>query len=306
MRIHYGISGCFWHFTPKFKEVVETYELPFCSKINVASVMLTVIGGDTQRLLTGEKQFGLYALSAGGNAKTSDFWCIHKNVSDLYSTPKPIVEQNVCTIFFISWRSHYTCDFLLFLFILSYASLTLLSAHNPKIAFLTAPGLVICSHLRGHSNQFLNRHSNFWFIAGTKNPQILGFCEKYCSSSRLHPNPDLLLLPATKLGQGYVFTRGIPACLAAGLWGWYPSMPCSWSLGVVSQHALQLVSGGGIPACLAAGLWGWYPSMPCRSPGPYPGGVSQHALRQTPPLHHPHHTHTHFLNCGIGCMIIMI
>ena len=60
---------------------------------------------------------------------------------------------------------------------------------------------------------------------------------------------------------------------------------------------------GGIPACLA-GLWGVYPSMPCRfrgpqsrgglegsgwggvSPGPHPGGggVSQHALRQTPQL----------------------
>ena len=58
----------------------------------------------------------------------------------------------------------------------------------------------------------------------------------------------------------------------------------------------------GIPACLAAGLQGegWYPSMPSRfpgpslggklrglaggrSPGPHQGGVSQHALRQTPP-----------------------
>ena len=62
-----------------------------------------------------------------------------------------------------------------------------------------------------------------------------------------------LLLLATKLGQGYVFTRVcdsvqgggvIPACIA-----------------------------GGIPACLAAGLQGgWYPSMPCRFPGPHPRG----------------------------------
>ena len=65
-------------------------------------------------------------------------------------------------------------------------------------------------------------------------------------------------------------SRGIPACLAAGL------------RGGLSQHALQQVSGGFIPACLAAGLRGGfipaclaaglrgvYPSMPCRSPGPH-------------------------------------
>ena len=278
MRIHYGISGCFWHFTPKFKEVVETYELPFCSKINVASVLLTVIGGDTQRLLTGEKQFGLYALSGGRNAKTSDFWCIHKNVSDLYSTPKPIVEQNVCTIFFISWRSHYTCDFLLFLIILSYASLTLLSAHNPKIAFLTAPGLVICSHLRGHSNQFLNRHSNFWFIAGTKNPQILGFCEKILFKFPTPSQSWSVITARNEVGARLHFYT----CL------WF----CSQG-GVVSQHALQLVFGGGIPACLAglqAHTQGGYPNM----------HWGRHPLSITPT------THTHFLNCGIGCMIIMI
>ena len=48
------------------------------------------------------------------------------------------------------------------------------------------------------------------------------------------------------------------------------------ALQAVSQHALQQVSGGGIPACLATGLWGWYPSMPCsRSPGGclLPGGA---------------------------------
>ena len=66
---------------------------------------------------------------------------------------------------------------------------------------------------------------------------------------------NALLPPATKLGQGYIFTgvcdsvhRGvcaIPACIA-----------------------------GGVPACLAAGLGGgeWYPSMPCRFPGPHPRG----------------------------------
>ena len=262
MRIHYGISGCFWHFTPKFKEVVETYELPFCSKINVASVMLTVIGGDTQRLLTGEKQFGLYALSGGGNAKTSDFWCIHKNVSDLYSTPKPIVEQNVCTIFFISWRSHYTCDFLLFLFILSYTSLTLLSAHNPKIAFLTAPGLVICSHLRGHSNQFLNRHSNFWFIAGTKNPQILGFCEKILFKFPTPSQSWSVITARNEVGARLRFYTCLWFCSQGG---WYPSMPCSWSLGVASQHALQVsrpIPRGGIPTCTEA-------DTPSPSPPPH-------------------------------------
>ena len=68
--------------------------------------------------------------------------------------------------------------------------------------------------------------------------------------SDLMPKTDRItfLPPATKLGQGYVFTRvcdsvhreGIPACLAAGLQGvcypsmhcrWYSSMPCSRSPG---------------------------------------------------------------------------
>ena len=66
----------------------------------------------------------------------------------------------------------------------------------------------------------------------------------------------------------------------------YPSMPCSRSLGVVSQHALQQVSGGGIPACLAAGLQGgacsrggacsWGVPVPRGVPpprGPAPKGV---------------------------------
>ena len=111
-------------------------------------------------------------------------------------------------------------------------------------------------------------------------------------------------MPATKLGQGYVFTH-VCDCVQGGWYPsmhyrWYPSMPCSSSPGGV-----------------------WYPSMPCRFPGPHPegkfrglargvsrptpggsrstpkgglqahtqgvspgphlGGVSQHALRQTPP-----------------------
>ena len=88
------------------------------------------------------------------------------------------------------------------------------------------------------------------YRSGTVNSKfhlIRSFCEIVTRS--------LLLPPATKLGQGYIFTGvcdsvhkggggGIPACIA-----------------------------GGIPACLAAGLGGgWYPSMPCRSPGPHPRG----------------------------------
>ena len=51
-----------------------------------------------------------------------------------------------------------------------------------------------------------------------------------------------------------------------GMWGVYPSMHCRRSPGgCVSQHALQQVSSGMcIPACLAAGPRGlYYPSMPC-------------------------------------------
>ena len=110
---------------------------------------------------------------------------------------------------------------------------------------------------------------------------------------------------------------------------WYPSMPCrSW--GCVSQHALQVSrptprgqfegSGlGGSPGPHPGGSWGVWPGGV--SPGPHPGGgwgvwsggssgphpegspgpqmggslgpyqgVSQHALRQTPP-----HTHSWWL-----------
>ena len=87
------------------------------------------------------------------------------------------------------------------------------------------------------------------------------------------------LPPATKLGQGYVFTRvcdsvhrggGIPACIAGGI-------PACLAAG------FQV---GGIPACLA-GLQAHTQGV---SSGPHPGGspgthwgVSQHALRLTPP-----------------------
>ena len=82
--------------------------------------------------------------------------------------------------------------------------------------------------------------------------------------------------PQTKLRDGYVFTGvcdsvhrggGIPACVA-GLQGG------------VSQHTLQVSrptpKGGEDLRGLAGGM----------SPGPHPGGggVSQHALRQTPQL----------------------
>ena len=57
---------------------------------------------------------------------------------------------------------------------------------------------------------------------------------------------------------------------------------------VVSQYALQVSGGGGgIPACLTglqAHTWGEVEGSGLGgSPGPHPGGVSQHALRQTPP-----------------------
>ena len=64
------LSGCFWLFALKFREVAGTYELLFCSKRNAASVVLTMLGsGDTQTLLDG-KNFELYALTGCGDAKT--------------------------------------------------------------------------------------------------------------------------------------------------------------------------------------------------------------------------------------------
>ena len=62
-----------------------------------------------------------------------------------------------------------------------------------------------------------------------------------------------------------------------------------YALQVVSQHALQQVSGGGIPACLAGfqantrgggklrGIW------PGGSPGPHQGGLHAHTWRFSRP-----------------------
>ena len=48
------LSSCFWLLTPKFWEVVRTYELSFCLKMNAAWVVWTIISGeDTQTLLSG-------------------------------------------------------------------------------------------------------------------------------------------------------------------------------------------------------------------------------------------------------------
>ena len=75
------------------------------------------------------------------------------------------------------------------------------------------------------------------------------------------------LPPATKLGQGNIFRR---VCKEF----------CSW--GVVSQHALQVSRPKPRGGVEGSGLGG--------SPGLHPGGsqahthgVSQHALKQTPP-----------------------
>ena len=75
---------------------------------------------------------------------------------------------------------------------------------------------------------------------------------------------------------------GIPACLAAGLGG------------VVSQHALQVsrptprgevegdLARGGLQAHTEGGSWGDLARVGVSRPIPR-GGLSQHALRQTPP-----------------------
>ena len=87
----------------------------------------------------------------------------------------------------------------------------------------------------------------------------------------------------------------LQVCVCPQGWWWYPSMPCSRSLGggcvlsqhalqVASQHALQQVSRGVLGL---GGIWSWGGAW---SGGSAPGGVpglgglvSQHALRQTPP-----------------------
>ena len=69
------------------------------------------------------------------------------------------------------------------------------------------------------------------------------------------------LPPATKLGQGYVFTRVCDSVHREG------------GLGVmVSQHTLQQVSWG----CL---------NMPCRFPGPHPGGKLRDLARGVLQVH---------------------
>ena len=81
--------------------------------------------------------------------------------------------------------------------------------------------------------------------------------------SDLMPKTDRItfLPPATKLGQGYVFTR-----------------VCDSVHRGVSQHALQQVSRG---VCYPSMHCRWCPSMPCsRSPG---GGCSRGCLVETPP-----------------------
>ena len=40
----------------------------------------------------------------------------------------------------------------------------------------------------------------------------------------------------------------------------------------VHRVGISACIAGGIPACLAAGLQGGYPSIPCKCPGPHPGG----------------------------------
>ena len=86
---------------------------------------------------------------------------------------------------------------------------------------------------------------------------------------------------------------GIPPCLAAGLQGVYPSMPCRFP-GPHPRESLRGLTFGGLQAHTQGGIWGVWPGG---SPGPHPGGklrvwpwslqahtqvVSQHALRQTP------------------------
>ena len=78
----------------------------------------------------------------------------------------------------------------------------------------------------------------------------LTYNQKFTCNPLCQPPPPSLclsgsLLPANKVCECYVFT-----------------------------HVCHSVHRGrcGIPACLAAGLGGWYPRLPCRFPGPHPGG----------------------------------
>ena len=86
------------------------------------------------------------------------------------------------------------------------------------------------------------------------------------------PLGPLLLPPATKLGQGYVFTC---VCDSVHRQGWYPSMPCSRSPGgFYPSMPCRLYPS--MPCRL-------YLSIPCRSPGPHPGGVVYPAAGSTHP-----------------------
>ena len=81
------------------------------------------------------------------------------------------------------------------------------------------------------------------------------------------------LPPATKLGQGYVFT--LPACLAAGLQGgWYPSMPCRFP-GPHPRGKLRGIWPGGSP--------GPHPREKLR--GIWPGGLQAHTQGGSPDPH---------------------
>ena len=63
------LSGCFWLFAPKFWEVIHTYEWWFCSKMNAAWMVGTVIGGgDTQHLLT------VFLLAGGNNPQVKPLY----------------------------------------------------------------------------------------------------------------------------------------------------------------------------------------------------------------------------------------
>ena len=77
-------------------------------------------------------------------------------------------------------------------------------------------------------------------------------CSIFCSLLHLcaffqhcHMRAERLLPPATKLGQGYVFTRICDSVQR----GWYPNMPFRWYPSMPCRSLR-----GGIPACLAGGI----------------------------------------------------
>ena len=92
------------------------------------------------------------------------------------------------------------------------------------------------------------------------------------------------LPPANKVCEGYVFTC-VRLSTGGGGAAWYPSMPCRW---YPSMPCRSL--GGGIPACLAGFQAHTQGELEGSGQGrvsrPTPGGVSKHALRQTPPPAH--------------------